>query len=73
MRSRDDWDEAWDSQSHTASEYRQEISDLRDRIQSYLKRIEELHQQLHAANVDWIKAQDEIQTLRDRIKALRDG
>lgn len=43
MRSRDEWDEAWDSQSHTASEYRQEINDLRDRIQSYLKRIEELH------------------------------
>jgi polyhydroxyalkanoate synthesis regulator phasin len=37
----------------------------------YVKDIEELHQQLHAVNVDWIKSQDEIQTLRERIRALR--
>lgn len=71
MIPKDDFDEAWDSMSHTPSEYREEVRSLRSRITQYLKDIEELQQQLHAVNVDWIKSQDEIQTLRERIRALR--
>ena len=71
MIPKDDFDEVWDSMSHTASEYREEIRSLRARIVQYLKDIEDLQQQLHAVNVDWIKSQDEIQILRDRIRALR--
>jgi len=36
------WQTEWDRRSHTASEYREEIYDLRDRIESYLRRIKEL-------------------------------
>lgn len=71
MIPKDDFDEAWDSMSHTPSEYREEIRGLRARILQYVKDIEELRQRLHAVNVDWIKSQDEIQTLRERIRALR--
>ena len=71
MIPKDDFDEAWDSMSHTPSEYREEIRSLRARIVQYLKDIEDLHQQLHAVNVDWIKSQDEIQILRERIRVLR--
>lgn len=71
MIPKDDWDEAWDSMSHTPAEYRIEIRDLRNRITEYIREIEELKTQLHAANVDWIKGQDEIQTLRERLKNLR--
>ncbi|NDC10452.1 MAG: hypothetical protein EBZ75_14155 [Oxalobacteraceae bacterium] len=73
MKYKDDFDEAWDSMSHTSSEYRQEITDLRHRMLEYRKEIESLQAQLHAVNVDWMKAQDEIQTLRERIRNLRDS
>ena len=36
------WEREWDRRSHTTTEYQVEISELRDRIRSYLKRIEEL-------------------------------
>ena len=36
------WEREWDMRSHTTTEYQVEISELRDRIRSYLKRIEEL-------------------------------
>lgn len=73
MIPKDDWDETWDSMSHTSAEYRLEIRDLRNRVAEYVKEIEELKTQLHAANTDWIRSQDEIQTLRERIKNLRGG
>lgn len=73
MIPKDDWDETWDSMSHTSAEYRVEIRDLRNRVTAYMREIEELKTQLHAANMDWIKAQDEIQTLRERLRNLRGG
>lgn len=73
MIPKDDWDETWDSMSHTSAEYRVEIRDLRNRVTAYIREIEELKTQLHAANMDWIKAQDEIQTLRERLRNLRGG
>lgn len=36
------WEREWDRRSHTTTEYQVEISELRDRIRSYVKRIEEL-------------------------------
>lgn len=36
------WEREWDSRSHTSTEYRVEINELRVRIRAYLKRIEEL-------------------------------
>lgn len=73
MIPKDDWDETWDSMSHTSAEYRVEIRDLRNRVTAYIREIEELKTQLHAANMDWIRAQDEIQTLRERLRNLRGG
>jgi predicted nucleic acid-binding Zn-ribbon protein len=73
MIEKDDWDVEWDRMSHSTFEYQLEIRDLRERIAQYLKQIEDLQVQLHAANVDWIKSQDEILHLREKIKALRDG
>lgn len=73
MIPKDDWDETWDSMSHTSAEYRVEIRDLRNRVTAYIREIEELKTQLHAANMDWIRAQDEIQTLRERLRNLQGG
>lgn len=73
MIPKDEWDEEWDRMTHSPLEYREEVRSLRERITIYLKQIEELQTQLHAANVDWIKSQDEIQHLREKIKSLRDG
>lgn len=73
MIEKDDWDEEWDRIPHTPSEYQREIRDMRERIGAYLKQIEELQTQLHASNVDWIKSQDEIQYLREKIKSIRNG
>lgn len=70
MMHKDDFDEYWDSMTHSTSEYREEIRSLRERIRIYLKELEELKIEKHAVTVDWIKAVDEIQTLRERIKAL---
>jgi len=36
------WQREWDRRAHPVEEYRQEIRELRDRIASYLRRIEEL-------------------------------
>lgn len=36
------WEREWDRRSHTTTEYQVEISELRDRIRSYLKHIKEL-------------------------------
>lgn len=67
---KDEWDEVWDSMAHTSEEYRREIQELRGRIWKYLKTMEELRIELHAANADWIKAQHEIQELRERLQSL---
>jgi len=70
MMNKDDFDEYWDSMNHSASEYREEVRSLRERIRLYLKEIDELKTEKHAVTVDWIRAQDEIQALRERIKAI---
>lgn len=36
------WEREWDMRPHSTTEYQIEINDLRARIKSYLKRIEEL-------------------------------
>lgn len=54
----DDWEQEWDRMSHTPTEYRQEIHDLRERIQWYVKRINELEsevKQLKAHDARWVQ------------------
>jgi predicted nucleic acid-binding Zn-ribbon protein len=70
MITKDDMDEYWDSMSHTSSEYREEIRSLRSRIAEYLREIDALKTEKHSIAVDWIKAQDEIQMLREQIASL---
>ena len=70
MINKDDFDEYWDSMTHSATEYREEVRSLRERIRAYLKEIDELKTEKHAITVDWIRAVDEIEALRERIKAL---
>lgn len=67
---RDDWDEHWDSMTHTATEYQREIRSLRERITAYLKDIEDLKAERHELTVNWIKAQDEIQALRQKLQSF---
>lgn len=51
------WEREWDARSHTETEYRREIHEMRDRIRSYLKRIAELEEevkQLRARDARWV-------------------
>jgi hypothetical protein len=41
------WQREWDARSHSDSEYRAEIRDMRDRIATYLKEIDELKAEIH--------------------------
>ena len=50
------YDREWDARSHTETEYRQEIREMRERIQIYLKEIALL--------------QDEILLLREQLHDL---
>ncbi len=40
------WQKEWDARSHTSDEYKKEINELRDRIRSYLREIQELNRQI---------------------------
>jgi uncharacterized coiled-coil DUF342 family protein len=54
----DAWDREWDRMSHTISEYRQEIREMRERILWYVRRIEELEaevKQLRAQDARWVQ------------------
>lgn len=54
----DDWDREWDRMSHTISEYRQEIREMRERIRWYVSRIEELETevtQLKSTDARWVQ------------------
>jgi uncharacterized coiled-coil DUF342 family protein len=42
----DDWDREWDRMSHTISEYRQEIREMRERIRGYVDLIEQLESEV---------------------------
>jgi hypothetical protein len=42
----DTWDAEWDRMSHTTSEYRAEIRELRERIIWYVSRIETLESEV---------------------------
>jgi hypothetical protein len=57
------WQQEWDRRSHTDAEFRQEIRELRERIQSYLKDIEErdrliesMKEELTLQNKYWAKS-----------------
>jgi uncharacterized coiled-coil DUF342 family protein len=57
MREFDDWDKEWDAQSHTVTEYRIEIRELRERILGYVSRIEQLEtevRELRANDARWV-------------------
>jgi uncharacterized coiled-coil DUF342 family protein len=57
MRELDDWDREWDAQSHTVTEYRIEIRELRERILGYVSRIEQLEtevRELRANDARWV-------------------
>jgi predicted RNase H-like nuclease (RuvC/YqgF family) len=52
------WQRDWDSRSHTETEYRQEIREMRERIQYYVRRIDELEteiKQLKAQDARWVQ------------------
>jgi uncharacterized coiled-coil DUF342 family protein len=58
MRELDDWDREWDAQSHTVTEYRIEIRELRERILGYVSRIEQLEtevRELRANDARWVQ------------------
>ena len=38
----DEWEQEWDRMTHTSTEYKREIREMRERIYHYLKRIAEL-------------------------------
>jgi predicted nucleic acid-binding Zn-ribbon protein len=42
----DEWDQEWDRMTHTSTEYRIEIREMRERIQFYVQRIEELEEEV---------------------------
>ena len=42
----DEWDAEWDRTSHTATEYKAEIRELRERIVWYVSRIETLESEV---------------------------
>lgn len=49
----------WDARSHTETEYRQEIREMRERIRFYLAEIERLHAELaelrRHAESQWVR------------------
>jgi hypothetical protein len=52
------WQREWDARSHTETEYRQEIREMRERILWYVRRIEELEaevKQLRAQDARWVQ------------------
>jgi predicted RNase H-like nuclease (RuvC/YqgF family) len=52
------WQREWDARSHTETEYRQEIREMRERIQYYVRRIDELEtevKQLRAQDARWVQ------------------
>jgi uncharacterized coiled-coil DUF342 family protein len=54
----DEWVVEWDRMSHTISEYRQEIREMRERIRWYVDRIEELEtevKQLKSTDARWVQ------------------
>jgi predicted nucleic acid-binding Zn-ribbon protein len=42
----DEWDQEWDRMTHTSTDYKREIRDMRERIQCYVQRIEELEEEV---------------------------
>jgi len=57
MKEFDDWDKEWDAQAHTATEYRAEIRELRERIIWYVSLIEKLEAELRdlrANDARWV-------------------
>jgi hypothetical protein len=57
------WQKEWDAMAHTPSEYQKEIRELRERIQSYLKDIEDrdrliesMKEELALQNKYWAKS-----------------
>jgi predicted RNase H-like nuclease (RuvC/YqgF family) len=52
------WQRDWDSRSHTETEYRQEIREMRERIKWYMKRIDELEsevRELRSNDARWVQ------------------
>ncbi len=52
------WQRDWDSRSHTETEYRQEIREMRERIKWYVKRIDELEsevRELRSNDARWVQ------------------
>ncbi len=52
------WQRDWDSRSHTETEYRQEIREMRERIKWYVKRINELElevRELRSNDARWVQ------------------
>jgi uncharacterized coiled-coil DUF342 family protein len=57
MKEFDEWDKEWDAKAHTATEYRAEIRELRERILGYVSRIEALETELRdlrANDARWV-------------------
>ena len=51
------WEREWDARSHSETEYRNEIRELRARVRAYLAEIERLraeNDELRAANARWV-------------------
>jgi hypothetical protein len=54
----DDWDCEWDRMTHTSTDYKREIREMRDRIRWYVSRIEELEtevRQLKSTDARWVQ------------------
>jgi uncharacterized protein (UPF0335 family) len=54
----DDWDSEWDRMTHTSTDYKREIREMRERIRWYVSRIEELEtevRQLKSTDARWVQ------------------
>ena len=54
----DDWDREWDRMTHTSTDYKKEIREMRERIRWYVSRIEELEtevRQLKSTDARWVQ------------------
>ena len=54
----DEWEQEWDRMTHTSTEYKAEIREMRERIYHYLKRIAELAAEVHelrAKDSRWVQ------------------
>lgn len=52
------WEREWDAQSHTATEYREAIAEMRQRIREYLSEIAGLkaeNAELRARETAWVQ------------------